>query len=575
MSFRTKTILLLIVLSLAPYVITLVMLGRVYRSDVESRLIADMEYQLGITLDRLNQSVQTLENDMHFIASLDVINDVLTGDLDKRISNILALKKNDLGLVGDFHVIDPAGSVVASTDVKRIGSAYRGERFRRTPLQSTFSDDLIGELVVDYDLGNLSRIFINDEHLNYTLIDSDAGGSASATDSARLRVEAPLAKESGLMVRLEQDRTFAFAALNALTRSFYLALLIGMLVIASIAYLVANYIINPILQLSTTARKITKTQDFSQRVSIVRKDEIGDLSDAFNQLIEGIQLMLVRLKDESENRLKLTHEKNRAEMLQSLSNKLSKYLSPQIYESIFSGEKDVTLSSSRKKLTIFFSDIVGFTSTADQMESEDLTQLLNQYLQEMTDIALRYGATIDKYIGDAIMIFFGDPHSNGVESDAQLCVEMATAMQFRVKELQSEWRAAGYTKPFNIRVGIHTAYCTVGNFGTESRMDYTIIGSAVNLASRIESNTQPGEIYVSEDTYLLVKAKFACAPAASVTPRGLSSPIQLYRVVMDSAGTPLVELNQAGAQLNFDSGKVDDETMSRLNRLVRDLRGSD
>ncbi len=575
MSFKTKTILLLILLSLTPYVITMTILGRAYKSDVENRLMADMKYQLEITLDRLNQSLETLENDLHFIASLDVVNDVLTGDLDKRITNLLALKKDDLDLIGDFYVTDTKGIVVASTNLNLIGSRYEGERFRSTPLHSTFSDQPIGELMVSYDLANLSRTFINDAHLKYSLLNGESTPSDSEANSRLLSVQRPLKREPSLVVRLEQDKTFAFAALNNLTQSFFIALLIGIVVIATIAFLVANYIINPILQLSSTARKITVTQDFSQRVHVARKDEIGDLSNAFNQLVEGIQLMLVRLKDESENRLKLTQEKNRAEMLQSLSNKLSKYLSPQIYESIFSGEKDVTLSSSRKKLTIFFSDIVGFTRTADQMESEDLTQLLNQYLREMTDIALRYGATIDKYIGDAIMIFFGDPHSNGIEADAQLCVEMATAMQKRVKELQGEWRKAGYTKPFNIRVGIHTAYCTVGNFGTESRMDYTIIGSAVNLASRIESNTEPGEIFVSEDTYLLVKEKFTCKPAATVTPRGFTNPVQLYQIVMETSSAPMVEINQAGVQLNFDSGQVNEELMSRLNRLVRELRKED
>jgi adenylate cyclase len=105
-------------------------------------------------------------------------------------------------------------------------------------------------------------------------------------------------------------------------------------------------------------------------------------------------------------------EKN--SMLETLSGKLAKYLPPQIYATIFSGAQDVKVVSQRKKLTVFFSDIVEFTETTDKMESEDLTQLLNQYLTEMSRIALDHGATIDKYIGDAIMIFFGDPET-GVE----------------------------------------------------------------------------------------------------------------------------------------------------------------
>ena len=103
------------------------------------------------------------------------------------------------------------------------------------------------------------------------------------------------------------------------------------------------------------------------------------------------------------------------QMLESLASKLSKYLSPQIYKSIFSGEKNVEVASQRKKLTIFFSDIAGFTETTDILESEELTILLNQYLREMSSIALEHGATIDKFIGDAIMLFFGDPETRGTE----------------------------------------------------------------------------------------------------------------------------------------------------------------
>jgi hypothetical protein len=113
--------------------------------------------------------------------------------------------------------------------------------------------------------------------------------------------------------------------------------------------------------------------------------------------------------------------------LEQLSNQLAKYLSPQVYESIFSGKQEVKLTSRRKKLTVFFSDIAGFTETADKLESEDLTRLLNEYLTEMSQIALTYGATIDKYVGDAIVIFFGDPESRGVKEDALACVEMAAS----------------------------------------------------------------------------------------------------------------------------------------------------
>ena len=115
--------------------------------------------------------------------------------------------------------------------------------------------------------------------------------------------------------------------------------------------------------------------------------------------------------------------------LAALSSKLAKYLAPQVYDSIFTGQQDVKIVSKRKKLTVCFSDLVGFTEITDKMESEDLTQLLNHYLTEMSKIALQYGATIDKYVGDAIVMFFGDPATLGVKEDALACVQMAIAMQ--------------------------------------------------------------------------------------------------------------------------------------------------
>jgi class 3 adenylate cyclase len=137
----------------------------------------------------------------------------------------------------------------------------------------------------------------------------------------------------------------------------------------------------------------------------------------------------MRLSDRNEQQLKaMGQEQRRAneiiaqknKELEALSKKLSKYLSPQIYHSIFTGAQNVEIASNRKKLTIFFSDVVNFTETTDKLESEDLTNLLNRYLTEMSNIAFEHGATIDKYIGDAIMVFFGGPETKGVKRTPEL-----------------------------------------------------------------------------------------------------------------------------------------------------------
>ena len=211
-------------------------------------------------------------------------------------------------------------------------------------------------------------------------------------------------------------------------------------------------------------------------------------------------------------------------MLESLSSKLSKYLSPQVYASIFSGRQNVEISSKRKKLTVFFSDIADFTATTDKLESEELTELLNHYLTEMTKIALEHGATVDKYIGDAILAFFGDPESKGTKEDALACVRMAIAMQRRMQGLQAEWADAGAELPFHLRMGINTGYCTVGNFGSEDRMDYTIIGGEVNLASRLQAHADLGGILLAHETYALVKDEIEAEELPPLTIKGFSQP---------------------------------------------------
>ncbi len=241
---------------------------------------------------------------------------------------------------------------------------------------------------------------------------------------------------------------------------------------------------------------------------------------------------LVKLSDRSEAELnklaKSLDEKNK--MLEDLSGTLSKYLSPQIYDSIFSGAKTAAVGTARKKLTVFFSDIKDFTATTEGMEPEDMTYLLNDYLTKMTEIALEHGGTIDKYIGDAIMVFFGDPETRGVKADALAAVRMAIDMQRRMIDLRAKWADMGYSYPFHIRCGINTGYCNVGNFGSEQRIDYTIIGGQVNLAARLESICAPDGITIAYETYSHVRDEFDAAPMDPIQVKGIKEPVKPFAV---------------------------------------------
>jgi class 3 adenylate cyclase len=288
------------------------------------------------------------------------------------------------------------------------------------------------------------------------------------------------------------------------------------------------------------------------------RSELEDLRVLYEATIEHGEAVEDQLADQSKR-------------LEDLSRQLAKYLSPQVYKSIFEGRQEVKIASSRKKLTVFFSDIADFTETADRMESEELTAVLNQYLTEMSNIALRHGATIDKYVGDAILIFFGDPESRGVTEDALACVRMAIEMQTRMSELQDAWQEAGISRPLKCRMGIHTDYCTVGNFGSEDRLDYTIIGRGVNTASRLESLATPGSILISFETFSQVKDQINCTENGEVTVKGIAYPVTTYEVVglKDKSSRPRADLTEVSLQLANLPEAMSAEDRERLVSSLR------
>ena len=262
--------------------------------------------------------------------------------------------------------------------------------------------------------------------------------------------------------------------------------------------------------------------------------------DAFSYL-NGVQGQFVNRTDEwhlRKEREELLEQKIRdreiieekSQRLENLATRLAKYLSPQVYQSIFSDTGEQRSAHARKNLTIFLSDIVQFTDLSDTLEPERLATIINSYLSEMASIALECGGTIDKFIGDAILVFFGDPESAGETEDALKCVEMALRMRARVAELQKYWQKHGISRGIHVRMGITTGFCTVGNFGSEQRLDYTVLGSPVNLAARLQGIADPDTILIDENTHGLIDSHVSCERAHEITPKGFVRPVQVYKV---------------------------------------------
>ncbi len=267
---------------------------------------------------------------------------------------------------------------------------------------------------------------------------------------------------------------------------------------------------------------------------------------------------------------KSLNEKN--DQLEALSGKLAKYLSRQVYDSIFEGKTDVQVQSYRKELTVFFSDIEGFTELTDRLEAEVVSEILNTYLGEMATIADGCGGTIDKFIGDGIMIFFGDPESRGKKQDAIQCVGMATRMKKRLAELRHDWAEMIGPEPLHVRIGINTGYCTVGNFGSEDRLDYTIVGGAVNAASRLEAAAAADQIQISHSTYSLVKDIYYCRPIGDVRVKGISHQLRTYEVIAEFADlgpTERIESEIGDFKVSLDPNSLDSASAEQAREALR------
>lgn len=211
------------------------------------------------------------------------------------------------------------------------------------------------------------------------------------------------------------------------------------------------------------------------------------------------------------------------------------YVSANILEELLKDPEKLKLGGERRELTVLFSDIRGFTTFCESREPEEVVAVLNEYLDRMTEVIFKHNGTIDKYVGDAIVAFFGAPSPVDEKDHAQRACRAALEMMTELKKLQEKWQAEG-KEPLGIGIGLNTGPMLVGNMGSNRKFDYTVIGDNVNLGARLEGLTRKYDcnVVISEFTYQHVQKEFQTRHLDEVTVKGKNKPVVVYELLSQS-----------------------------------------
>jgi len=319
----------------------------------------------------------------------------------------------------------------------------------------------------------------------------------------------------------EQRDTF-YSQINQITQRTGIILVLAIILGGIMVLVFAGYLTNPLTRVAQAMEKIISTNDLSNRVQVEYNDETGKLAHTFNMMVGALETAYNQIKRFA---FKAALAQKREHKIRNI---FQKYVPADVIDEFFTNPEKMLIGENRV-ISILFSDIRSFTSISEKMMPDDLVNSLNRYFTVMVDIIMARHGIVDKYIGDAIMAFFGAPvrHKDDALQSVLAGIEMSEALgQFNAQQ-----RELG--KPeFRIGVGINYGVVTVGNIGTEKKMDYTIIGDMVNLASRMEGLTkkyhQP--LLISESLHQKVKDEVDCRLIDTVAVKGKTKGVRIYTV---------------------------------------------
>jgi adenylate cyclase len=321
--------------------------------------------------------------------------------------------------------------------------------------------------------------------------------------------------------------------------------ILGAAALLAIAFLLvfSGYLTRPLRLVVKAMRGVIGSTDLSQRVELLYRDETGELANTFNLMTGELEQAYGQIKSYAiETAIARKRE-------QQLRNIFQKFVPKDVIDQFIKSPESM-LKGKTRKLAILFSDIRDFTSITERMQPEELVESLNAHFTGMVDAIVTRRGIVDKYIGDCIMAFFGAPKS--YTDDAWQAVQAAFDMLESLERFNGRQRARK-KPPFRIGIGISYGEVTLGNIGSQKKMDYTVIGEEVNLASRMESLTKDyHEPFVFSDTVRkLVGDRAPCRPLGVVMVKGITLPVHVWtaRRALTEAERKAWDLHEKGLDL--------------------------
>jgi class 3 adenylate cyclase/CHASE3 domain sensor protein len=348
-----------------------------------------------------------------------------------------------------------------------------------------------------------------------------------------------LARDLQRSAKERRDASLSFAERNNRLSQWFLTGVgaASILLALFLGYVLSWPVLDPIQKLDEHLDHVTRG-DLQHTVLVANRDEFERLAAKANQMTRVLaeaRLELEREHASVQAQARQLEEINRSleERVQShvveleQTRRLSSYLAPQVVKAITSGQSTFAMATARKQLTMVFADIRGFTAFSDVAEPEEVIGFLNAYLSKLTDLVFKYEGTLDKFLGDGMLVFFNDPVPQ--PDHAKRAVQMALDMGQRAREMRKEWHIGD--SPLDLGIGISTGYVTVGTIGSEHRMEYTVIGQQVNLAARLVAVAEPGQIIISQRTYDMVRDLVEVSEVGPLTVKGFQQPVVAYNVL--------------------------------------------